>query len=260
MGLFLLMTFFFNYSFEPFNVDHSEHKMNYFWISAIHAMTPVIVLFVLAFVANALKLEPSWNIKKEASFIFLFFLFVGMVQFLIRDIIYSNPNNWSWHYLFEEIRNTFLVGALFVLILIPWNFNRLKVKNIRKANTLNSTIAEKLVIAKKTSDNTGRVKIDNQELNLDQLMFVKSEGNYLEIHLHGKKPSKTLIRSTLKDLEALLNTYPNMIKTHRSYLVNSNYIESITGNAQGYQLHFSDYVVPVSRNMIAKFNSRIKMA
>jgi hypothetical protein len=220
----------------------------------------VIVLFVLSIIANKLKLEPSWNTGKEASFIFLFLLCVGIVQFLIRDIIYNNPNNWSWHYLFEEIKNTFLVGGLFVVILIPWNFNRLNVKNIRLANNLNSVIEENSVISKKTSTNTGKVIVDNRELTLDELIFVKSEGNYLEIYQYGKKPSPILIRFTLKDLEALLNAYPNMIKTHRSYLVNSKYIERITGNAQGYQLHFSHYVVPVSRNMIAKFNSRIKLA
>jgi DNA-binding LytR/AlgR family response regulator len=152
------------------------------------------------------------------------------------------------------------VGGLFVVILIPWNFNRLNVKNIRLANNLNSVIEENSVISKKTSTNTGKVIVDNRELTLDELIFVKSEGNYLEIYQYGKKPSPILIRFTLKDLEALLNAYPNMIKTHRSYLVNSKYIERITGNAQGYQLHFSHYVVPVSRNMIAKFNSRIKLA
>ncbi len=249
------MTFFFNYTFEPFNVEYSEHKMNYFWVSIIHSLTPAIVLYALSIVGNAFRLEDKWNIIKEAFLIFLFFLIVGLVQFLIRDIIYDNVNNWSWHYLYEEIRNTFLVGTLFVTILIPINFNRLNTKHSNSANTLNDAINDSFSVNKQVED---IIKINDLELDLEQFMFAKSEGNYLEIYLNKQNPNKVLIRITLKNFEALLKTYPNIIKTHRSYLVNSNCIEKLKGNAQGYQLHINKYIVPVSRNMIANFNLRMK--
>ena len=118
------MTFFFNYAFEPFNVSYTEHKMNYFFISIIHSVTPVFVLLMIYMVRQWLQPEEKWNIAKEALLVTLFFLCIGVIQFLIRDLIYDNENNWSLQYLFEEIRNTFLVGSLFVVILIPINFNR----------------------------------------------------------------------------------------------------------------------------------------
>lgn len=249
------MTFFFNYAFEPFNVEYSEHKMNYFWVSIIHSLTPAIVLYALSIIGNALRLEDKWNIIKEAFLIFLFFLIVGLVQFLIRDIIYDNVNNWSWHYLYEEIRNTFLVGTLFVTILIPINFNRLNTKHRNSANTLNIAINDSFSVTKQVEES---IKINDLELDIEQFMFAKAEGNYLEIYLNKRHPNKVLIRITLKNFEALLKTYPNIIKTHRSYLVNFNYIEKINGNAQGYQLHITKYIVPVSRNMIANFNLSMK--
>lgn len=245
------MTFFFNYAFEPFDVDYSEHKMNYFWITMIHSLTPFIVLYAISLVGKALKLEDKWNIVKEAFLIFLFFLIVGLIQFLIRDIIYDNVNNWSLHYLYEEIRNTFLVGSLFITILIPINFNRLNTRNTKAANALNYNIKENFLTTNQVKNS---LKIDNLKLDIDQFMFAKSEGNYLEIYLNEEYPNKVLIRVTLKNLESLLKPYPNLIKTHRSYLVNSNYIEKIKGNAQGYQLHINKYIVPVSRNMITNFN------
>jgi len=249
------MTFFFNYVFEPFNVEYSEHKMNYFWVSMIHSLTPTIVLYVLSIIGKALKLEDEWSVLKEALLISLFFLVIGLVQFLIRDIIYDNENNWSLHYLYEEIRNTFLVGTLFVTILIPINFNRLKTKHSNSANTLNIAINDSSSV---TNQVKSSIKIDDFELEIDQFMFAKSEGNYLEIYLNKQHQNKELIRTTLKNLETLLKTYPNIIKTHRSYLVNSNYIEKINGNAQGYKLHIAKYIIPVSRNMIANFNLRMK--
>ena len=41
ISLLFLMTFFFGYLFEPFEVYIPEHKMNYFFIYFIHALTPV---------------------------------------------------------------------------------------------------------------------------------------------------------------------------------------------------------------------------
>lgn len=249
------MTLLFNYAFEPFNVEYSEHKMNYFWVSIIHSLTPAIVLYALSIAGKALKLEGKWNIVKEAFLIFLFFLIVGLVQFLIRDIIYDNVNNWSWHYLYEEIRNTFLVGTLFITILIPINFNRLNTKNINSANALNFNINDNSLVTKQVKNS---IKINDLELDINQFMFAKSEGNYLEIYLNKQHQNKELIRVTLKNLEVLLKIYPNIIKTHRSYLVNSNYIEKINGNAQGYQLYINKFIVPVSRNMITNFNLSMK--
>lgn len=250
------MTFFFNYAFEPFNVEYSEHKMNYFWISIIHSITPVFTLFTIPIVYKLFKLENKWNIVKEAVFIFIFFLTVGLIQFLIRDIIYDNKNNWSLHYLYEEIRNTFLVGSLFVTILIPFNFNRLNTKHKNNANTLNITINN--IPPATTSQIENKIKINNFEIEIDQFMFAKSEGNYIEIYLNNKSQNKKLVRSTLKNLETLLKIYPNIIKTHRSYLVNCNQIENINGNAQGYQLQINQHIVPVSRNMIKHFDLKMK--
>ncbi|WP_299159034.1 LytTR family DNA-binding domain-containing protein [uncultured Tenacibaculum sp.] len=253
--LFFLMTFLFNYAFEPFNVEYTEHKMNYFWITLIHSLTPVIILSFLFIIGSIWKLEEKWNVVKEAFLIFSFFLMVGLVQFLIRDLIYDNPNNWSLQYLYEEIRNTFLVGTLFVLILIPLNFNRLNTKHGNRATLLNNAIGDKLTTEYPKTNN---IKVNDFEFNNNQFLFAKAEGNYTEVYLNAQNPTKKLIRTTLKNLETLLQAHPNILKTHRSYLVNCNYIEKIEGNAQGYQLHIGNYKVPVSRNKIQKFNSYMK--
>jgi hypothetical protein len=229
--------------------------MSYFWVSIIHSTTPTVILFTIYIIGKSFKLEDKWNIVKEVILISTFFIIVGLVQFLIRDIIYDNENNWSLHYLYEEIRNTFLVGTLFVTILIPINFNRLNTKHSNNANTLNIAIND---ISSATNQIKKSININDFELDIDQFMFAKSEGNYLEIYFNKQHQNKELIRVTLNNLETLLKTYPNIIKTHRSYLVNCNYIEKIEGNAQGYRLQISRYIVPVSRNLIANFNLRMK--
>jgi H+/Cl- antiporter ClcA len=130
-GLLFVMTILFNYIFEPFVVYLPEHKMDYFWISFIHACSPVAIIGLLSLFKTTSKTEENWNVQKEMLLIAFFLLLVGITQFLIRDIIYNNSNNWSWRYLYEEIRNTFLIGTLFAIFLTSLNYNRLNAKHIK---------------------------------------------------------------------------------------------------------------------------------
>lgn len=262
-AIIFLMSFIFNYFFQPFNVYTPEHKFNYFWISIIHSVTPIIVLLLFFIVLRLiLKMEDVWTVGKEMLALVLAFLCVGIGQFLIRDIIYDNPNNWSWGYFFEEIRNTFLVGILFVSILVPLNWNRLYRHNSSMAtawnNKRNSTVT--------TKDNasvfiTTQVKADNFELDVSRFLFAKAEGNYLEIFQKKNDSFEKLVkRIPIKEFEAQLGSYPAILKTHRSYLVNLNEINAVAGNAQGYQLSGTDFPekVPVSRNKISVFEKRMQ--
>ena len=60
----------------------------------------------------------------------------------------------------------------------------------------------------------------------------------------------------LKELQDQLEEFTYIFKTHRSYLINTHAIESISGNAQGYQLRLKkcSITIPVSRSNIAVFN------
>jgi len=259
-GLLFIMSLFFTYFFEPFDVYTPEHRMNFFWISFIHALLPALLLLLVSLFVFAPEAEEKWTIGKEIRFVFLFILLVGFAQFLIRDIIYDNPNNWSFRYLYEEIRNTILVGGLFVLILVPLNFNRLNAKNSKKASVLNAS--HDLLKPLENSEILIKTNLKNENLQFDvnSLLFVRADGNYVELFLMGDKIKKVLKRITIKELEVVLKPYSHIIKTHRSYLVNIRHIKNVTGNAQGYKLKLNNFddTVPVSRNMIASFNARIK--
>lgn len=256
-----LMSFIFNYFFEPFNVNLNEHRMNYFWVSIIHAIVAPIILVLIAAFISFKNSEEKWYVKNEVIFILTLLLLVGIGQFLIRDIIYDNQNNWSSKYLFEELRNTFMVGFLFIIILIPLNFTRLNAKHIKSANSFNrlndlSNKNESSIIEIQTN-----LKNDVVVLEMDKLLFAKAEGNYIELFLKEEKEIQRLVkRLTMKELETSLSSFNNIIKTHRSYIVNLNHIDRVSGNAQGYKLHLNSYndSIPVSRKMIEDFNARMK--
>lgn len=257
-----LMGVAFQYFFRPFNLYLPEHKMSLFAIDIIHT---AVALAMVLLAATILKFFPDytqfWTVGKEFLFLALLLLAIGVGQFLIRDVIYDNPYNWSWGYFFEELRNTFLVGILFISILIPLNFTRLESSYKRKASyldSLNSSLQESLPLSIKT-----QLKQDNFVLDVKEFIFAKAEGNYVELHLnspHG--PQKLVKRISLKQLEKQLLPVPYIVRTHRSFLVNINYIHAINGNAQGYTLDLRDCneQISVSRKMIPEFEKKLNAA
>lgn len=254
--LIFLMTFVFNYGFEPFHIDYNEHKMSYGWISMIHSFSPVIVLLALALLVKIFQLNMRWRLIKEVAFLVCFFILTGITQFLIRDLIYHNENNWSMHYLIEEIRNTLLAGSLFCIILIPYHRNRFSRGEVISKYLTGYTTTD---TEQSQSIKENKIKIHDFDLLLDQFLFAKAEGNYLEIYLNIESQHKLLIRMTLKDFESLLKPYPHIVKTHRSYIINCHQIKKVTGNAQGYLVHIQRHVIPVSRNNIKYFNSKTNL-
>ena len=92
-------------------------------------------------------------------------------------------------------------------------------------NRVSEVELEKEVIAKKVEEKF--IVLNNKtKVYLNELKFVKAAGNYLEFHT----TSKTHIdRNKLKVIEAKLP--PNFIRTHRSYIVNKNYIVSASSQS-----------------------------
>lgn len=256
------MSVIFNFVFEPFVVYRPEHKMSYFWISIIHSLNAFIIIILVVGSLNKVLNEEKWKVWKEILLYGALLLIIGIGQFFIRDIIYNNPLNWSWQYFFEEIKNTFLAGILFVIILVPLNYIRLNRRNFASARKLNSKPLED-----KSSSEEDEVLIVTQlkseefVLNVKELLVAKAEGNYLELILKDGEGTKIILkRMTLKELEAQLKEYPQFLRTHRSYLLNLQTIRNVKGNAQGYQVAISNYdnEIPVSRGIIPRFEEKFK--
>lgn len=259
MGVIMGMTFLFNYLFEPFVVNVAEQKLSYPIICLLHALVSTLLFSLFGLIGRIPRIEERWHMKEEVLAVFFYLLLVGIGQFLIRDLIYHNPHNWSWRYLGEEIRNTLLVGSLFLLIIIPLNFRRLYEHYQASAQQilLPSHSSSSTSIAIKTE-----VKADDFVLSVDTFLFAKAEKNYVELLLsHSKgKPEKLLKRITLKALEEQLQETTGLLRVHRSYLVNLKKIERVTGNAQGYRLKLEGLAeeVPVARSYIAIFEGHMQ--
>lgn len=254
----LILSTLFSFLFEPFEVNFQELKYPYFIISLIHSLVSFITFLILVLVINRVRSkDDDWLVKYELLFLLILLVIIGVGQFLVRDIIYDKDDNWSFKYLVEEIRNTILVGSLLLFIITSINIERLK--NIYNKRSRNLTDHLSLVDHEdETVKIITSVKSDDFDLLLSNFLYAKSDKNYTEIFLSD---GKSLKRLTLKSLEDQLTRFAFICKTHRSFLVNLNKIESIKGNTQGYKIVLKNHpeIVPVSRSMIPKFESQLSV-
>ena len=99
-------------------------------------------------------------------------------------------------------------------------------------------------------------------IRYDQLLYVKSSGNYLEIfYLKGAVPSRQLVRCSLKELEAKISD-PGIVRIHRSFMVNKNRISSFQKEGKGYRLvvqHAPGESIPVSLGYKEKFEEALEL-
>ena len=82
---------------------------------------------------------------------------------------------------------------------------------------------------------------DNTKVYLADLMYVKAEDHYL--NLYSKDGKKHFVRGKISDI--LNELPPNFLKCHRSYIVNTNYINTY---GKGAAILKNKEKIPVSRN------------
>lgn len=255
--LLVISSFFFTYLFEPFQINPEEHRLKTYWIHLIHAFIPLPVSMAYFYVLNKrVKRTEEWTIGKEFCHLAALLFITGLLSFLIRDFIYTNPDNWSLRYLFEEIRNTFLIGSLLLMILLPLNLERL----LNRHKTLSKTLAPQpkpRAYAESIHIQT-EILTEGFELDINTFLYAKVEANYTEFLFEEAGAIKRLVkRIRLGQLEKQVEGFPHLCRVHRSYLVNVDSVRSVSGNAQGYILDLNasvDLRVPVSRSKIAAFN------
>lgn len=90
---------------------------------------------------------------------------------------------------------------------------------------------------------------DTLTLQPDELLYIESSDNYCTVvYLKNGQPVKPLLRSSLSRLEGQIDR-ADVVRCHRSFVVNLDRVEKVTGNAQGYKLHLlgGQFQIPVAR-------------
>lgn len=145
-------------------------------------------------------------------------------------------------------------------ILFIWYLS-LKYKfTTRQNDTFNKTKANN------SSDELLTIKSENNKVHIaikyNRLLYIKSSGNYLDIYyLIGEVVTKAIVRISLKELEEHI-TSANMLRIHRSYIINKHKISSFKKTRKGYGLviqHASEEILPVSSSYKQEFEKALEL-
>lgn len=99
------------------------------------------------------------------------------------------------------------------------------------------------------------------ELTPSRLLFVKAEGNYLQLTIeHQGKLTNRLIRCTLSAFISHLQEHAFLLQCHRSYVVNLKKVSHMVTeqNNKYLQLIDSDVYVPVSRSKAVSIKDQLE--
>lgn len=260
-AILFLITFYILFFLKPNEVNLAEQRFSYLFTSLVHAGLPMLIFLTLPlFIPKRYKDQlGNWQVAHEASYIILLLVIIGLGNFLVRDLIYINENNWSLGYLMEEVTNGFTIGLIIALIVVLLRIAFEQNRNLKKANQLMANLSEQQPASKgtKTILIEGQVKSEKFEIKVEEFLFAKASGNYIDIYLNQEQSIKKLTKRI--SLTAFMNFFQstkNIIRTHKSYVVNILKIQSIKGNKAGLFLdlhNFKENSVPVSRKYIHHF-------
>ncbi|CAM3941656.1 putative hybrid periplasmic ligand-binding sensor and transcriptional regulator, LytR/AlgR family [Flavobacterium branchiophilum] len=241
-GLFIsLSVYLFLIIFQPFGT----YELNIGWLKFLILFPYSLITFVffcgLKLIYVRLK-SNVWNIKHEIyNYLILHFLvaFIGYL-YLMKFI---QKSDFSFMNFLLIIFITFAIGIPICMLNFLGAF-MLSVYENKKAGS-----KERNNLTKNSDVGLSLLEFENVAQNF---VFAKSEGNYCYVYYFEKEVfQKKLIRISLAGLENVLIS-ETIQKCHRSYIVNTSYIMSKKGNAQGYKIKVENYddYIPVSRKYI----------
>ena len=241
--------YFFIAVFQPFGTYIYQHPYKYL----ILAPYSIIAFFNFSIVKLIIKKSKfkKWNVGLEIGSI-IFILFVSSIFNYTYSIYCINFSNFNWYRFLFMNYCTFTIGVPICLIYFFGTFS-VRMKSIT------DKIDESFdVIIQNGSTELETIGITLSDFQINDIsqnfVLAKSDGNYCSVFFLNETNQivKKIVRISLSNLESQLVSN-RIIRCHRSFLINSNFIQSKKGNAQGYKLklqHIED-LVPVSRNYLS---------
>ncbi|MFN3841089.1 MAG: LytR/AlgR family response regulator transcription factor [Cyclobacteriaceae bacterium] len=231
--------------------DHDLTLPQHFLFGGITFVCLVINIIALP------KIFPAWfdqwTLGKYILINIGHLLLIGAASSLV-DIFYICPHLPVSENLIQANSRVLIKG------IIPIALTTLFLRNTQLQQNLNSALQANRELQKiqqlKTgpSKETNRITLysetsDTLDVNLPDLLFIEADDNYSTVFWKsGQGIQRKLLRANLKNIENQLdNSFT--LRCHRSFLVNINAIDSVSGNANGYKLKIrdTDIVIPVSR-------------
>jgi len=228
-----LWIFVFLYFTEPLDVNEfgDREKLIYLPLYGIlGALCYILMLPFQRYLYSASK--EKWLLRNEVLFtsVFLIFSFIIVRIFYLYVIVYGESNPYSLKFYTTDIFLPAILTILPIVLIGRWAIGKYKNKRLE---------AIKIEIQ-------GEGNYESLRLLWNDLICIQSSDNYVEISfLDNGVLKKQLIRNKLSIIE---KSHTDLLRTHRSYLINPYHFQSwkVVDGKQGLQLSNTIFI-PVSK-------------
>lgn len=236
--------------YSPFGVDVWFHvtKWQLLFYSSLVILTGVLVIVISRIIMYYVSRKKDINywqylgwVLAEIAFMSLFYTFY--VKYILHDRRYF-PDLWK-----ASIQNTALV------LLLPYSVSWLyfsyldkksKLAELAQGQPVNDTSKQMMPFA----DEKGVLRFSVKKENL---LYLEASDNYVNIYyLNGERVSRFILRNSLRTLEEELKS-TDIVRCHRSYMVNSEKVKVIRRDKDGVRLELdaaSAMDIPVTKTYL----------
>jgi len=247
----------FLYLFQPLDVSLMDDKEKLYVVLGLAAITFLSLslnLLILPSLFPGIFIKRVWNIKKEILWNLWILTTISVGYYLYYKVLGIFTID------FKMVLGLIVIAIIPITGLIIVNRNRMLRSNLKLAERINKKLEENKSIDNKLVHFQSEYAKDNLSIKVNLLVLIRAANNYIEVFwIEGEKLRTQMIRTSLKNAEELLEDYSFIFKCHRSFMVNTHYIDKIEGNVQGYKIHFDniDFSVPVSKKFAYKLKQLV---
>lgn len=248
--------------YQPFNASESRwfnfrsSMLVYSFITSLAAFFIILLLKRTRFFGQ----KRRWTLSRELLTIYIVLQSMGISLFLLGFILEdkSTMSRWSLHIFLDSCKYAFLIGILPFAFFTGSNYRYLLIGD-----------GPSFIDMEERSDDheesriqvSSSLKKESLSFRLNELLFVSSDGNYVDFHLQSTGETRKIpIRNSISNIEQQFREIPYYFRCHRAFIVNMKTIVSKKGNALGYQLTLQGYhkKIPVSRQKVKAFDKRYR--
>ncbi|MCK3683519.1 LytTR family transcriptional regulator DNA-binding domain-containing protein [Maribellus sp. YY47] len=255
LGIFLFLLF-----FQPFEIQNPDFDNRLIILATFGAIT-LVLLSIFRLVIPSIFIqtfsEERWTIKKEIIIDLLFVISNSVAfSFFARYVGGVRIN-------FPIAINIVILSISAAAVLVTINRIYMLKKQIEEfSQYLPDDLKQKQESSKdEMIDFESENKTEFFQIPSSQVLLIKSANNYIEVlYQDAGKINKKLIRNTLKNTEEQLANYEDMIRCHRSYIVNRKQVQKLTRGNYGLELSLFNYPqqIHVSRQYALKVKEALR--
>lgn len=253
------MGFLFIFQAFGFSKFSGIEKLNIYGGYGVISMLVIFIHFVIFYFLEKVIDNRKWEVTRYFLFIFSIVFCISILDWVYTGYITNDKNAVSYFEILTVISSLTIFPVFIILLFIEKIFLK---KHTRIAEVLSHHLKN---IEPPIKDNLIVIKSDKTKDQLEflesELQFIKAKGNYSEIHfIRASRAEKKMMLVSLKIVEDQLKAFSNLVRCHKSYIVNIRKIVKISGNSQGYKLHFESVnsKIPVSRNFPKSILTNLK--